>query len=249
MITWKDSIAGVLLLVSLLAVTQSVQSQQYATTTLTTLVTSNQPSTVTVGTQVMTTTSGLVTPVYVGPNVTITGTHGVCGEYFVQPFNGTAGEVLTGSISASGPVNIYVMTSTVYQAWEHQVVAGGTCTPSSSVASQISTRSYSMNIMVPAAGTYDLVVHNLSESTVTAQVTANLVTAAPSLVTMVAYSTVTQPMVQTLMQTSTQTLQITAQTMSSGPDMTTIAAIIFAIIIIAAAAYIAKTRQSKNQKK
>jgi len=242
MVTWKYGIAGFLLLVSLLGVAQSVQSQQYATTTLTTLVTSNQPSTVTVGTQVVTTTTGHVTPVYVGPNVTITGTHGVCGEYFVQPFNGIAGEVLTGSVSASGAVNIYLMTSTEYAAWEHQVVAGGTCTPSNSVGSQISTRSYPMNIMIPATGTYDLVVHNLSKSTVTTQITANLVAAAPSLLTMVAYSTVTQPMVQTLMQASTQTVQST----SSAPDMT---AVIFIIIIIAAAAYIAKTRQSKNQKK
>jgi len=245
MVTWKYRITGFVLLVSLLGAAQSVQSQQYATTTLTTLVTSNQPSTVTVGAQVVTTTTGHVTHVYVGPNVTITGTHGVCGEYFVQTFNALAGEVLTGSVSASSTVNIYLMTSTEYAAWEHQVVAGGTCTPSRPVGGQISTRSYPINIMIPATGTYDLVVHNLSKSTVTAQITANLVTAAPSLFTTVAYSTITQPMVQTLMQTSTQTVQTT----SSGPDMTTIAAIIFIIIIIAAAAYIAKTRQNKNQKK
>ena len=238
-------ITGFLLLVSLLAATQSVQSQQYATTTLTTLVTSNQLSTVTVGTQVVTTTSGQVTPVYAGP-VTILGTHGVCGEYFFHGFNATAGEVLTGSVTANTTVNVYVMTPTAFQAWQHQVVAGGTCTPSNPVSSQTGATSYTLNTAIPATGNYELIVHNLSESGITAQITANLTSAAPSLITVVAYSTATQPMVQTLMQTSTQTLQPTA---SSGPDMTTIGAIIFAIIIIAAAAYIAKTRRNKTPKK
>jgi hypothetical protein len=241
----KYIITGFLVLVSLLAATQTVQSQQYATTTLTTLLTSNQVSTATVGTQVMTTTSGQLSPVYVGPNVTIPGTHGVCGEYFNQPFNATAGEVLTGTVTASNPVNVYLMTSPAFQAWQHQVVAGGTCTPSGSVASQTSITSYALGTPIPATGNYELVVNNLSESSVTVQITANLASASPSLVTVVAYSTVTQPMVQTLMQTSVQTLQTT----SSGPDMTTVAAVIFAIIVIAAAAYVAKTRQSKSQKK
>jgi len=246
MIKGKYFVTGFLLLVSLLVATQTVQSQQYTTTTLTTLVTSNEISTLTVGTQVMTTTSGQAIPVYVGGPVTILGTHGVCGEYFEQAFNGTAGEVLTGSVSANSTVNVYVMTSTAFTAWQHQVVAGGTCTPPSPVSSQIGGTSYTLSTTIPAPGAYELVVHNLSESTVTVQITANLTTTAPSPVTIVIYSTVTQQMVQTLNQTSIQTLQPTA---SSGPDTTTLAAVIGAIIIIAAAAYVAKTRRSSAEKK
>jgi len=236
---------GFLVLVSFLAASQAVRSQQYATTTFTTLVTSNQVSTATVGTGVITTTSGQLTAVYVGSNVTIAGTHGVCGEYFNQPFNATAGQVLTGTVSANSTVNIYLVTASAFQAWQHQVVAGGTCTPSGPVASETGVTSYVLGTPIPATGNYELVVNNLSESGVTVRITANLASASPSLVTVVAYSTVTQPMVQTVMQTSVQTLQTT----SSAPDMTTVAAVIFAIIVIAAAAYVAKTRQNKRQKK
>jgi len=245
MIHGRYFITGFLLLVSLLAATQIVQSQQNATTTLTVLVTSSQVSTAVVGTQVMTTTSGQATPVYVGGPVTILGTHGVCGEYFEQAFNGTTGEVLTGSVSANSTVNVYVMTSTAFTAWQHQVVAGGTCTPPSPVSSQTSGTSYTLSTTIPAPGAYELIVHNLSESTVTVQITANLITAAPSLATIIAYSTVTQQMVQTLMQTSV----LVVQTPSSGPNMTIIAAIIVVIvviIVIAAAAYVAKTKRTKK---
>ena len=246
MIHGKQATIAFLLLASIFAATQTVQSQQNATTTLTTLLTSNQVSTAPAGTQVITTTSNQTTPVFSGPK-TIPGTHGVCGEYVFIQVNGTAGEVLSGSVMASSPVNVYLMTSTVYQAWEHQIVAGGTCTPSSVVGSQENTTSYSFNMPIPATGTYDLVVHNLSESTVTARVTANLTSPAPGLVTVVAYSTVTQQIIQTLMQTSVQALaQTTAQT-SSGSDMTTIGVIV--IIIIAAAAYLAMARRRKAGKK
>ena len=118
--------------------------------------------------------------------------------------------------------------------------------PPSPVYSQTGGTSYALNTTIPASGPYELVVHNLSESTVTVQLTANLTTTAPSAVTIIIYSTVTQQMVQTLNQTSIQTLQPTA---SSGPDMTTLAAVIGVIIIIAAAAYVAKTRRSNAEKK
>jgi hypothetical protein len=194
----------------------------------------------------MTTTGGQAIPVYVGGPVTILGTHGVCGEYFEQAFNGVAGEVLAGSVSANSTVNVYVMTSTDFQAWQHQVVAGGTCTPPTPVSSQTSASSYTLSTTMPATGSYELVVHNLSESTVTIQIVANLIQSTPSPVTLTVYSTVTQQMVQTLMQTSVQTLQTAS---SSSPDTTTLAAVIGAIIIIAAAVYVAKTRRSKTEKK
>ena len=130
-------------------------------------------------TQMTTTTAGATTSVYAGPPVTILGTHGVCGIYFVQAFNGTAGQVLTGSVNASSAVNVYVMTSTVYQSWEHQVVAGGDCVPSSAVSSQESIKSYSLSATIPASGTYDLIINNLSKNTVTVQLTAALTTPVP----------------------------------------------------------------------
>jgi hypothetical protein len=129
--------------------------------------------------QMTTTTSAGTTSVYSGPPVTIPGTHGVCGIYFVQAFNGAAGQVLTGLVNASNAVDVYVMTSTVFQSWEHQVVAGGDCTPSSLVASQLSTKSYALSAKLPASGTYDLVINNLSESSVTVQLNAALVAPVP----------------------------------------------------------------------
>jgi len=151
MVSWKYAVTGFLLLLSLLVTTQTLQSQQYATAT-----------------------SGQVTPVFSGPE-TIPGTHGVCGEYFVQPFNGTTGEVLNGTVNASSAVDVYVMTSTVYKAWQHQVVAGGDCTPSSLIASQKNTTAYTLKNTIPTTGTYDLIVNNLSEKTVTTQINVNLI--------------------------------------------------------------------------
>jgi hypothetical protein len=236
---------GLLLIAVVLAASQTVRSQEFATTTITSLLTASQVSTVPVGTQVLTTTTGQITPVFSAP-VTIPGTHGVCGVFFVHAFNGTAGQGLVGSVTASSSVDVYVMTAAVFQAWSHQVVAGGNCTPSSLVATQKNTTAYDFTTLIPFTGTYDLVVNNLSESVVTAQVNANLTSSAPSPATVVAYSTMTQQMIQTLMQTSVQTQ--TQQPTSSGPDMTTLAGIIIAIIVIAAAAYLAKTKLGKTAK-
>jgi hypothetical protein len=113
-----------------------------------------------------------VTPVFVGP-VTLPASHGYCGIYVYQAFNGTAGEVLTGSVSANSSVNVYVMTAAGFHEWQHQVV-GGICKPSSPIASQINTTSYNLNAKIPVTGTYYLVVNNLSYSMVTAKITANL---------------------------------------------------------------------------
>ena len=240
----KYFITAFILLIPLLSAAQIVQSQQYSTTTVTTLSTGSELSTVTVGTQVLTTNQGQSTPVFAGP-VTIPGTHGVCGVYFVQTFNGTANAVLSGSVTSKSNVDIYLMTDSVYQAWKHQIVAGGNCTPPSLVASQKATTSYTFTVTIPSDGVYDLVVNNLSESTVVAQVNANLSATAPTLVTVVAYSTVTQQMVQTLMQTSVQTMQPT----SSGLDPTTLAAIALVVVIIIVIAYLAMTKRRKTGSK
>ncbi len=244
MVRIKYLITALILLVPLLSAAQIVQSQQYSTTTVTTLLTGSQASTVTLGTQTLTTFQGGSTPVFAGA-VTIPPTHGVCGIYFVQAFNGTSNQVLTGSVTANSNVDVYLMTAPAFQAWSHQVVAGGTCTPASLVASQKATMSYNFTVTIPSVGVYDLVVNNLSHSTVVAQVNANLSTSAPTLVTVVAYSTMSQQMVQTVMQTSTATMQPT----SGGPDPTTLAALGLVIVIIAAVAYFAMKRRGKTGKK
>ena len=244
MIHGKYLITALILVVAIASAAQIVQSQQYSTTIVTTLATSSQVSTVAVGTQTLTTNQGQVVPVVAGSH-TIPGTHGVCGEYFVQAFNGTANAVLSGSVSATSNVNVYLMTALAFQAWSHQVIAGGTCTPASLVASQLDTMSYNYTVTIPANGVYDLVVNNLSTSTVVTQVNANLSASAPTLVTVVAYSTVTQPMVQTLMQTSVATMQPT----SNGPDPTTFAAVTLVIVIIAVVAYLGLKKRGKAEKK
>jgi len=241
---WKYLITALILLMPLLSAAQIVQSQQYSTTTVTTLSTGSEVSTVTVGTHVLTANHGQSIPVVAGSH-TIPGTHGVCGVYFVQTFNGTANAVLSGSVTSNSNVDIYIMTDPVYQAWKHQIVAGGNCTPPSLVASQKATTSYNFTVTISSDGVYDLVVNNLSASTVVAQVNANLSATAPTLVTVVAYSTVTQQMVQSLMQTSVQTMQPT----SSGPDPTTLVAIALVIVIIIVVAYLAMTKRRKTGNK
>lgn len=115
-----------------------------------------------------------VTPVYAGPPVTLPPTHGVCGIYTYQEFTGAAGQVLTGSVSASSAVNVYLMTGTEFNAWRQETFTGATCTPVTEVTGQLNTTSYSLDATIPVTGTYYLVVNNLSGLTVTAQIIANL---------------------------------------------------------------------------
>lgn len=151
----------------------------------------------------------------------------------MQGFNATAGEVLIGSVTSSSNVDVYVMTAPAFKAWSHQIVAGGNCTPASLVTSQLATNSYNFTSTIPSDGVYEIVVNNLSHSTVTAQVNANLATATPGLVTVVAYSTATQQMLQTLTQTSVQTMQSTGAT-----DFTTLMVGVLVALAIAAIGYV-----------
>lgn len=121
-----------------------------------------------------TTQSQTLGQVYVGSVKIPALTQGNCGEYFIQDFDSTAGKVLTGSVSASGTVNVFVMTSAVYQVWQKQVFNGVNCTPSSIIAGQMNITSFSFNTTIPATGSYVLVVENQSPSAVTAQITVNL---------------------------------------------------------------------------
>lgn len=235
----KYVITTVLLLATLMAATQTVQSQQYATTTATSFAT----STITIGTQVVAMTQGQSSPIFSG-QVTIPGSHGVCGVYFVQAFNSTAGETLVGSVTASSSVDVYVMTAASFQAWSHQIVAGGVCTPASLVASQRNTTAYSFTPTIPTSGLYDVVVNNLSHSSVNAQVTLTLATSAPSLVTTTAFSTVTQQFLQTMTQTSTSTQAAS----SGGPDLTTTLVGILVVIILVAIGFMAMKRRKPAKK-
>ena len=245
MIQGKYAITVILLVIPFLAAAQPVLSQQYLTTTNTTLVTSNETNTLPVQREVTTTTPGQTIPIFSG-TVTIPGTHGVCGVYFVQAFNGTTGQLLIGWVAAGSAVAVYLMTSSAFKSWSHQIVAGGNCTPTSLVASQKSTTSYNFTTALPSTDTYDLVVNNLSQSTVMAQISATLVTSPPTLVTTVAYSTASEQMIQTLMQTSVLTEQTTSGA-SGGTDTATVAAVVLLIIVIfAAVAYFAKRKRAKK---
>ena len=232
------SLLFVLIVLSFLSVAQSVQSQQYATVTATSLMTSTQPSSVAAGTLTLTTSQGQSSSIFSAP-VTIPGTHGVCGIYFQQPFNATAGDTLTGTLNSSSKVDFYVMTQAIFQAWSHQIVAGGNCTPSSLISSQRGTSSYNFTATIPSTGMYQLVVNNLSESTVTVQLSASISTIAPAVVTTTMYSTTMQEYVQTIMQTSTETMQAT----SGSVDYTLPIAVGVLIVILVAVAFVVRAKR------
>ena len=140
---------------------QTVQSQPYVTTTPTT-----------VSTQ-MTSALGQGTPIYSG-TVNLPGASGVCNGYFVETFDVAAGQTLTGSLTATGTVNAFVMTYAEVSTWEYQVGMGQSCMPSSSVASQLNITSGSLTTTIATSGEYYFVVDNISGSPVTAQITINL---------------------------------------------------------------------------
>jgi hypothetical protein len=239
---WASIFVAIMVL-SFLSVAQSVQSQQYTTATMTVLTTSTQASTVAVGTETMTTNQGQSRVIFSAP-VAIPGTHGVCGIYFQQPFNATAGETLTVTFTSNSKVDFYVMTQPVFQSWSHQIVAGGNCTPSSLILSQHGTTSYNFTTTIPSTGFYQIIVNNLSESVVTAQLTASLSTTTPSMFTTKMYSTTMQEYVQTIMQNSTGTMQAS----NASTDYTLPVVVGVIIIILAVAVYFMRAKRSPSKK-
>ncbi len=225
--------ATLLLLLSVLAVgTQLVNGQQY--TTMTNTATSLQTTTVGIGTQTLTTTTGSALTVFSGP-FTLPPTHGVCGIYFFHAFNATSGEVLSGTLTMDNQADLYVMTDTAYQAWSHQVVAGGICAPPSPLILQQGKTEYTFSSPVPTTGVYELVVNNLSHSTVNAQLTATLTIPTTAVATITSYSTLTQEVLRTSMQTE--------QTANASPSNTVVILIAVLLIAIAVIAYVARTRR------
>jgi hypothetical protein len=170
-----------------MTVTQTVQSQQYVTTTLTTV-------------------SIQRTSVY---TKTLPGAPGACNGYFVSaPFD--AGLFLTGSVTASGSVNVFVMTYDVLSTWEYKVGMGESCMPSKSVASRLNTTSPSISTAIlpppPSGQDYYFVVDNISGSTVTAQITFTLVSPLTRTQTIM-QTFVHTPMQTTIQETPTQSVQ------------------------------------------
>jgi hypothetical protein len=177
--------------------------------------------------------------------ITIPPTHGVCGIYVVQAFNATTGAVVSGTLTSDNSVDFYLLTDAAFQAWTHQIVAGGVCTPASLILKQQNTTSYNFSTNIPTNGLYEIVVNNLSHSTINAQLKAAIATSAPAVVTMILSSTMTQPAVQTVTQTTVQTVQ-PAQGM---PDTTTLLAVALLILILVAVTLAIKRKRGGTRKK
>ena len=229
----------ILLALPILLISSTVGGQAYVTQTITTMVTSSQTSTATVE-SVMTSKSPHAQPIF-SASLTLPPTHGVCGTYFVQPFNGASGSELWVNMTASSKVDFYVMTDAVYQNWTHKIVAGGNCAPSTVLLIQKGTTAYNATLSIPNGGLYQIVLNNLSNSSVNAHLTANLSNTMPSTVTMTMYSTSTQPNVQTL---TLITLQ--QQTSTQGSDNTTTIFGAVVIVMIIVIALIAKAKRGKK---
>lgn len=173
--------------------------------------------------------------------ITIPPTHGVCGVYFVQAFNATAGTIVSGSMTADNAVDLYLMTDAGFQTWSNQILGGGTCTPASLVLSKQSTTSYNFTITVPSNGQYELVLNNLSTATVTANLSISK-SASPALVTITKYSTLTQSSTQTMIPTSTG--------QAAAPDQSNwVWAVLIIIAILAVIIYLATKRKHNDTTK
>ena len=229
-----------LIIVSVISGASTVQSQQFSTVTMTLLTTSTQPTTMPVSTETLTTGQGQSTSIVSAP-VTLPGTHGGCGVYFNQTFTAPAGTTLTGTFTASSKVNFYIMTQSVFHSWSLQTA---NCLPTNLLLNQQGATSYNFTTTIPTTGSYQIVINNLSETTITAQLNASLSTTAPILITTTLYTTSMQEMVQTMMQNSTSTIPST----SGSTDYTLPAAIGIVIIIIIAAILIMKSRRRSTQK-
>jgi len=239
MIHGKFMVMLLVLMLPFLIFSQPVGGQGLVTETTTTVVSNSQPVTVTEQ-SLLVTNASQGQSIFSSP-LTLPPTHGVCGTYFVQPFNGTSGSQLWVNVTATSKVDFYVMTDAVYQDWTHKIVAGGNCAPSTVLLIQKATTAYNATLNIPNNGLYQIVLNNLSASSVNAHLTANLSNMMPSTVTVTMYSTSTQPNVQTL---TLITLQ--QQTTSQGSDNTTTILGVVIVVIIIAVALIARAKRGKK---
>jgi len=237
MLQGKFVVVLVLLVASPLVVSQTVGGQAYVTQTVTTLTTNSQTNTVSMEETSLSNSSK--TQLIFSSNLTLQPTHGVCGTYFVQPFNGTSSAELSGNLTSDNNVDFYLMTDAAFKAWSHEVVTGGNCTPTSLVLSQNGTSAYNFTIQIPSDGLYQIVLTNLSALTVTAHLIATLTTSTQTTLTMITYSTSTQMNVQTL------TLISMEQVTSQGIDNFTLSLGALAIMIIITVVLVAIAKRAR----
>ena len=106
------------------------------------------------------------TVIFSGP-VTLPPTHGVCGQYFFEAFTAGAGTVVYGNLTSNHGVNLYLLTDIGFKAWSRQIVAGGICIPSNPVLIQQNATAYNFTATITSGGKYDIVLNNLSHTSVT----------------------------------------------------------------------------------
>jgi len=234
----------VLLIVPLLVGGEVVQGQANSTVTTNVTLTSTgtQVNSVLVGTSVTSFTMPQLARIFSGA-ITLPPTHGVCGQYIVQSFIATAGAIVSGSLTSNNSVDFYFMADTVFQAWTHQIIAGGNCTPANALLSRHGTTSFNFNATIRSDGKYDLVLNNLSNKTVNVNLNADISTFVAAHTTIVLYSTTTIFPVYLITLTSVEVQP--AQNQSS-PDNVILISVALIIVIAVVLAYRAKTKQ-KNR--
>jgi hypothetical protein len=240
----KNIITLLLLIVPLMMTVQTAESQTYSTVTtvITSTVTNVELSSATVGSTVATSTQLQPTLIFSG-TIQIPPTHGVCGEYSVQSFTASPGTMVYGNMTANAGVNFYLLSDAAFQAWSTQVVAGGVCTPSNSLVMQQNVTAYNFSATIASAGKYDIVLHNLSHATVSANLIVNSATVTSIPVTMVLYSAMTQSSLLTLVQSSVE-VQTTQAT--SSPDILTWLLVVLIVVIVGVIAYL-KLRKPRTK--
>ena len=172
--------------------------------------------------------------------ITIPPTHGVCGVYFIQAFNATAGDIISGDMTADNPVDLYIMAGASFRAWNVRILVGGICTPTNVLLTKQNVTSWGFRVPVLTNGGYVLVLNNLSTLTVNANLSLNKAASAPVTVTVTGYSTMpllTQSGIQTMIQAST--VQAATPTQSNWVW----AAAIIIIAILAVVSYLVTKRK------
>ncbi|MGA2626480.1 MAG: hypothetical protein ABSF63_05375 [Candidatus Bathyarchaeia archaeon] len=151
-----------------------------------------------------------------------TGGSAACGGYTNVQFLASAAEVLRGPVTTTaailqipegvystitfGPVDLYLMTEPEFQALQQQILSGGSCTPLAVVASQKDAASYFVTWAVPAAGTYEFVIVNVSATTVDAIVNLGI---GPPAFTPTTYTAGVWPVTQQVVETISQVTEMT----------------------------------------
>lgn len=233
----------VLLIIPLLTAAKTAEGQSYTTVTtvVTENVTHNEVSTVTVATSTISSAGPQSRLIFSGA-VTIPATHGVCGQYFVQEFNASAGTLVSGTVTSDTAINFYLLTDASFHAWTHQIVAGGTCTPANPLLITQSVSSYNFSATITSDGKYDMVLNNLSHSAANAELNAISTSSISSLVTLLLYSTLTQSSVLPMTYTSIQVQAVQPPSDLSSNSPTLILGALLAVIIIAIILYRRKTK-------